>query len=65
MKVYDHVRMWVERKRESEKETERVYYLFFTFHTHSDNNVPVCNCGEVAQLLTVRREDSANKGMAA
>ena len=26
------------------------------------DNVPVCNCGEVAHLLTVRREDSANKG---
>ena len=26
------------------------------------DNVPVCNCGEVAQLLTVRREDSVNKG---
>ena len=27
-----------------------------------EDNVPVCNCGEVAQLLTVRREDSVNKG---
>ena len=26
------------------------------------DNVPVCNCGEVALLLTVRREDSVNKG---
>ena len=26
------------------------------------DNVPVCNCGDVAQLLTVRREDSVNKG---
>ena len=23
----------------------------------------MCNCGDVAQLLTVRREDSVNKGI--
>ena len=32
------------------------------YHCSPPDNVPVCNCGEVALLLTVRREDSNNKG---
>ena len=36
--------------------------VHFTSALISLDNVPVCNCGEVAQLLTVRREDSINKG---
>ena len=41
------------------------YEVHFTSHGSALlplDNVPVCNCGEVAQLLTVRREDSVNKG---
>ena len=37
-------------------------HLLDDYSLSSLDNVPMCNCGEVAILLTVRREDSVNKG---
>lgn len=49
-----------ERGREGEWGSQTVPPLLY--HSSPPDNVPVCNCGEVALLLTVRREDSNNKG---
>ena len=38
------------------------HLLLYDYSLLSLDNVPMCNCGEVALLLTVRREDSINKG---
>ena len=40
----------------------KAHLLLYNYSLLSLDNVPMCNCGEVALLLTVRREDSVNKG---